>query len=56
MAKKINVVGYVRVSTEEQAKEGFSLDNQRQDIEKLCKYQGWNLIEVLMMREYQVQQ
>ena len=31
----MNAMGYVRVSTEEQAKEGISLDNQRQRIEGL---------------------
>lgn len=47
MSDKIKAIGYVRVSTEEQAKEGFSLDNQRQDIERLCNYQKWDLIDIL---------
>jgi DNA invertase Pin-like site-specific DNA recombinase len=30
-------IGYVRVSTEDQAKEGVSLDNQRSKIEAYCQ-------------------
>lgn len=40
------VIGYVRVSTEEQVTDGFSLDNQRHDITQFCKFRGWNLIEI----------
>ncbi len=35
--------GYVRVSTEEQAKEGVSLDNQRKRIEAFCVAKDWTL-------------
>ena len=34
---ELKAVGYVRVSTDEQAKEGVSLDNQRQRIELFAK-------------------
>lgn len=46
MNENIKVIGYIRVSTEEQAKEGFSLDNQRKDLRDYCLYRGWNLIDV----------
>ena len=34
----MKAVGYVRVSTEEQAKEGVSLDNQRK---RITESRGW---------------
>ena len=46
MSKKIRAAGYVRVSTEEQARDGFSLDNQRRDIKKHCEYKEWELVEI----------
>jgi len=39
-------IGYCRVSTEEQATEGVSLDAQKMQIETWCKANGYNLIEV----------
>lgn len=39
---KIRAVGYVRVSTEEQAKDGFSLDNQRRDIKNIVNIKSGN--------------
>ena len=44
MVKK-KVLGYIRVSTEEQV-EGYSLDNQKNDIIKLCEYEGWELVDI----------
>lgn len=41
------VVGYIRVSTEEQAREGISLDNQRAKIEAYCNLNDLQLIEIL---------
>ena len=38
--------GYVRVSTEDQAKHGWSLDAQRHRIEGYCQAKGWELAEV----------
>jgi site-specific DNA recombinase len=35
---------YVRVSTEKQAEEGFSLDAQRERLQAYCKAQGWTVI------------
>jgi len=34
---------YVRVSTEEQAKEGFSLDAQTERLEAHCRFKGWTV-------------
>ncbi|ERN51618.1 recombinase family protein [Alkalihalophilus marmarensis] len=39
----INAVGYIRVSTEEQATDGYSLENQKSVIHTRCKNEGWNL-------------
>jgi hypothetical protein len=33
----IRAIGYIRVSTDEQAKEGMSLENQEQKIRDYCK-------------------
>lgn len=40
------VVGYVRVSTGIQAKEGFSLEQQREEIESFCEAQGYQLLRI----------
>lgn len=41
------VIGYVRVSTEEQAREGISLDNQRAKISAYCQLNDFELIEIV---------
>lgn len=46
MEKKKVAVGYIRVSTEEQAKDGYSLQNQELVINKRCDYEGWELKEI----------
>ncbi len=38
--------GYIRVSTDEQAREGYSLDAQRHVIEQYCADLGWPLVRV----------
>lgn len=43
----MKAVGYIRVSTEEQAKEGVSLDNQIERIKSYCGYKGYGLLEVI---------
>ena len=43
----MKVVGYVRVSTEGQAKEGVSIANQIERIKNYCNYKGYRLIEVI---------
>lgn len=42
----VDVVGYVRVSTENQVKHGYSLDEQKAEIEKFCNSKGYNLLEI----------
>lgn len=39
-------IGYVRVSTEEQAREGVSLDVQAARIRAYCEAKGWTLVEI----------
>ena len=40
-------IGYVRVSTEDQAKEGVSLDNQKSKIVAYCHLKDLNLAEII---------
>lgn len=40
-----NVLGYIRVSTANQVKEGYSLGEQLDEIEKFCKANGLNLVD-----------
>lgn len=40
------VIGYIRVSTEEQVRDGFSLDNQKGEIEKHCSNNEYELVEI----------
>lgn len=42
----MNAIGYVRVSTQEQAKEGISVDNQEAKIRAYCDSQDWELVKV----------
>jgi len=41
----VNVLGYIRVSTVNQVKEGYSLGEQLDEIEKFCKANNLNLID-----------
>ena len=43
----MKAIGYVIVSTEDQAREGVSLDNQRQRIKAFCQAKDWNLIDIV---------
>ena len=43
----MKAVGYIRVSTEEQAREGVSLDNQVERIQGYCEYKGFDLADIL---------
>jgi len=43
----MRAIGYVRVSTEEQAKEGISIENQIERIKSYCNYKGFELIEII---------
>ncbi len=42
----MNVIGYVRVSTQGQAKDGYSLAYQQDEIRSYCQEQGWNLMNI----------
>jgi site-specific DNA recombinase len=41
----MRVAAYVRVSTEEQATEGFSLEAQQERLQAYCKAQGWKSLK-----------
>ncbi len=41
----VNVLGYIRVSTVNQVKEGYSLGEQLDEIERYCTVNGFNLVE-----------
>jgi DNA invertase Pin-like site-specific DNA recombinase len=43
----MRVVGYVRVSSEEQSSSGAGLEAQRRAITAECKRRGWRLVEVI---------
>jgi len=43
----MKLIGYIRVSTEEQANEGVSLDNQRHKIEAYCDIYNHELVEII---------
>jgi site-specific DNA recombinase len=45
-------VGYVRVSTEEQVKEGISLEAQTARIQAFALAKGWNLIKIIEDRGF----
>ena len=44
--KGLRAVGYIRVSTQEQAQEGFSLDVQEARIVAYCEAKDWQLLRV----------
>ncbi|NLL02448.1 MAG: recombinase family protein [Mollicutes bacterium] len=37
---------YIRVSTEDQAREGFSLGEQKEKLMELCKFKGYEVYEI----------
>lgn len=43
----MRTIGYIRVSTEEQAREGISLENQRGKIEAYCRLNDLELVQIL---------
>lgn len=42
------VVIYIRVSTQEQAKEGYSIEAQREKLLAYCKARGWQVVAVIV--------
>lgn len=48
MTKLLNLVGYIRCSTSEQAMSGLGLDAQRSAIERAASVQGWTLTEIIV--------
>ena len=45
-AEPLRVVGYIRVSTEEQKRSGAGLAAQSRSIESACRERGWQLVSV----------
>lgn len=43
----MKLLGYIRVSTEDQASNGHSLDAQRQQLEAYCALYGYELVDVI---------
>ena len=43
----MNAIGYIRVSTDEQAREGVSLDNQREKIAAYCTFNDMALLDTI---------
>ena len=43
----MKAIGYIRVSTEDQAREGVSLDNQADKIRAYCTYKGFELVDMI---------
>ena len=43
----MDAIGYIRVSTEDQVKEGVSLDNQREKIKTYCQLKDFNLVNII---------
>ena len=41
------VIGYIRVSTDEQAESGLGLEAQERKIRAYCELKGWELVEVI---------
>ncbi len=42
----MKAIGYIRVSTEEQAREGVSLKAQQESIKSWCDTNGYELVDV----------
>ena len=49
-SNQLKAIGYVRVSTEEQAREGISLEAQEERIRAFAKAKAWILDEIIIDR------
>lgn len=47
----MNIIGYIRVSTQGQAKDGYSLGYQQDEIRSYCQEKGWNLMAYMWTKE-----
>ena len=45
---------YIRVSREDQAREGFSLGEQKEKLLQLCKFKEYEVLRCMKMQEYQL--
>ena len=52
MTKELRAIGYTRVSTEEQAREGVSLEAQAERIKAFSKAKGWQLLDIIQEKGY----
>jgi len=43
----MKTIGYIRVSTDGQVKEGVSLENQEEKIRRYCDYKGFSITEII---------
>ncbi len=50
--KRMIAAIYIRVSTEDQAQEGFSLGEQKEKLLQLCAFKGYEVFRVMKMQEY----
>ena len=46
MNGKLKAGIYIRVSTTEQAREGFSLPEQQERLEAMCKFKGYEIVDI----------
>jgi DNA invertase Pin-like site-specific DNA recombinase len=49
--KRMKAIGYVRVSTDMQERDGLSLDAQQETIKNYCRAMGYELVDILMDAE-----
>lgn len=47
MKTEVNAAGYIRVSTQDQVREGVSLANQKERIEAYARFKGLSLVEIV---------
>jgi site-specific DNA recombinase len=48
----MRVVLYIRVSTDEQAKAGYSIPDQRRELERYAKLHGFEIVDTLIDEGY----